>query len=324
MLVDRFGRIISYVRISVTDRCNLRCRYCVEGRIPFVPHDEILRYEELVRLARIFAELGVSKMRITGGEPLIKKDIAQLIGKIRAIPGITDIGLTTNGVHLAAHLADLRAAGLKRVNISLDTLKRHRFAFMTGVDAFDEVWESIDLAVNAGLDPVKINTVVISGFNDDEVLDFAELARTRKVEVRFIEFMPFGDCGLWKNSQIITTGDLKELIRTKYVLQPMHDFSSGPAKTYGISGGVGRIGFISPLSSHLCRKCNRIRVVARGAIRPCLLSQREYDVKELVRGGATDEEIRQFVKEVVGLKPEGKEEAEQIRKRQMNLRQIGG
>ncbi|OPY70323.1 MAG: Cyclic pyranopterin monophosphate synthase [Syntrophorhabdaceae bacterium PtaU1.Bin034] len=324
MLFDRFDRAVSYIRISVTDRCNLKCRYCVGGRLPFVSHKEILRYEEIIRLARICAGLGVNKIRITGGEPLIKKGIPVLIKEIGAIPGITDVGLTTNGVHLAGQLPDLQVAGLKRINISLDTLKRRRFAAMTGVDAFDQVWNSINLAIGSGLNPVKINTVIIDGFNDDEVLDFVKLAKTRNVEVRFIEFMPFGDSGLWESSRVITSWAIEEFIRTRYILERSSCSSGGPAMTYAIKGGAGRIGFISPLSSHLCRQCNRIRVTAQGGIRPCLFSGQEYDVKALLRGGASDEEIKRFVKEVVRAKPQRRADMGQVRKCRMNLRQIGG
>ena len=180
MLVDRFGRTINYVRISVTDRCNLRCKYCVDGQFPFIAHGEILRYEEIIRFVRILAGLGVNKVRITGGEPLVRKGIPGLIREIASIPGIEDIGLTTNGVLLGAQMAALQEAGLKRVNISLDTMKKERFAFITGVDAFDDVLKSIKMSVNSGLSPVKINAVIIQGFNDDEILDFREARENEK------------------------------------------------------------------------------------------------------------------------------------------------
>jgi GTP 3',8-cyclase len=324
MLVDRFERAINYLRISVTDRCNLRCKYCVDGQFPFIAHGEILRYEEIIRFVRICAGLGVKKIRITGGEPLVRKGIPYLIKEIRAIPGIEDIGLTTNGVFLGDEMAALQEAGLKRVNISLDTMKKDRFAFITGVDAFDQVLKSIKLSVNSGLSPVKINAVIIQDFNDDEILDFAKLARTRNVEIRFIEFMPFGESGLWQSAKIITSREIEDLVRTRYELSPSSISQDGPAKMFDIKGGVGKIGFISPVSTHICSQCNRIRLTSQGSIKPCLFGDEEYDVKTMLREGAPDEEIRAFVKNTVKAKPERKAEMGQIRKCQRNLRHIGG
>jgi GTP 3',8-cyclase len=324
MLMDRFDRVINYVRISVTDRCNLKCKYCVDGEFPFIPHDEILRYEEIIRFVRICAGLGVTKIRLTGGEPLVRKDIGSLIKGIASIKGIDDIGLTTNGVYLGKQITELKEAGLKRVNISLDTLKRERFAEITGVDAFDDVLRSIKLAVYEGLHPVKINTVIIQGFNDDEILAFAKLAKTRSVEVRFIEFMPFGQSDLWHSSKIITSQEIEELIRTQYDLIPSINSHRGPAKMFEIKDGLGRIGFISPVSSHICSECNRIRLTSWGGIRPCLFGEAEYDVKAMFRKGALDEEIREFIINSVKLKPERKAEMGQIRKCQLSLRNIGG
>ena len=324
MLTDSYGRVVNYLRISVTDRCNLRCRYCVDGDTPFIAHEEMLRYEEIIRLVRICAGLGVSKIRITGGEPLTRRGIPFLIREISAIPGITDVGLSTNGINLGPLMAELQGAGLKRINISLDTLKKDRFAFITRVDAFNEVLKSIKMSVRSGLDPVKINTVIINEFNDDEIFDFARLANTRKVDVRFIEFMPFGDLGFWRKSRIITSREIEGLIRTKYVLEPFFSSENGPATTYAIEGGVGRIGFISPLSSHLCHRCNRIRLTSQGTLRPCLFFDEEYDVKALLRKGLSDGKIGAYLREVVKAKPKERGEVGQIRKCQRSLRHIGG
>jgi len=326
-LKDRFDRVIDYLRISVTDRCNLRCKYCVDGQFPFIPHDEILRYEEIIRFVRIAAELGVKKIRLTGGEPLARKGVPFLIGEIGAIPGIEDIAITTNGVFLGRQLAELKEAGLKRVNISLDTMKRDRFAYITGVDAFDEVLKSIKMSVKSGLNPVKINTVIIQNFNDDEILDFAKLAKTRNVEIRFIEFMPFGSSDLWHSAHIITSTEIEETIRTKYEIAPVpksRKGPEGPARVFRIKGGVGRVGFISPISTHICHECNRIRLTAHGTIKPCLFGDEEFDVKSMLRSGASDDEIRAFIKDSVKAKPERKAEIGQIRKCQRSLRQIGG
>lgn len=324
MLMDKFNRVINYIRISVTDRCNLRCKYCVNEDFPFLPHAEILRYEEIIRFVRICAELGVSKVRLTGGEPLIKQGIAFLLKEINMIQGIHDISLTTNGVYLGEKVQELKEAGLKRVNISLDTLKPQRFTFITGVDAFDRVLNGIERSKDMGLNPVKINTVMIKGFNDDEILDFAKFAKVWDVDVRFIEFMPFGESTLWDNSKIIPSRVIEEMIKGVYKLEPSFNSHRGPAKMFKIRGSLGEIGFISPVSSHICEECNRIRLTSNGMIRPCLFSDVEYDVKKLLRSGADDQEIKTFISNIVRDKPEKKYEIGQVKKCQRSLRHIGG
>ncbi len=307
--MDNFNRKINYLRISITDRCNLKCKYCTESFLPFIAHEDVLRYEEIIRFVRIAASLGVRKVRLTGGEPLRRKSLPFLLKEIDAIDTIEDISLTTNGVELAEHVEELKGAGLRRVNISLDTLKRDRFSFITGVDAFDRVMKSIEKAREAGLDPVKINTVIIKDFNDDEVLDFAEFARHWDVQVRFIEFMPFGDESLWNSSKVIDSAYLEKIIRGSYGLQESINSHRGPAKMFTIPGGAGQVGFISPMSSHICHECNRLRLTADGKIKPCLFSDAEYDVRALLRGGATDEQIGAFISDVVAAKPERKFES---------------
>jgi cyclic pyranopterin phosphate synthase len=322
--MDNFSRVINYLRVSITDRCNLRCRYCTEGVFPFIPHPEILRYEEIIRFVRIAASLGVRKVRLTGGEPLQRKGLAFLLREINAIDRIDDIGLTTNGVGLADAVEELRDAGLRRVNISLDSLSPERFSFITGVDAFAKVRRSIEKAKEAGLHPVKINTVIIKDFNDDEVLAFADFAREQEVQVRFIEFMPFGEKALWDSSKILSSAYLESLIRQVHVLQPSPNSHEGPAKMFLINGSRGQVGFISPMSSHICEECNRIRLTPDGKIKPCLFSETEYDVKALLRGGASDEQLVEFVREVVRAKPEKKLEGGNIRNCQRSMRTIGG
>jgi GTP 3',8-cyclase len=323
-LVDTFDRTINYIRISVTDRCNLRCKYCVDGSFGFIPHTEILSYEEILRFANIAARLGVKKVRLTGGEPLARKGIGYLIKEINSIEGIEDVSLTTNGVFLADNMNELKEAGLKRINISLDTMKRDRFAFITGVDAFDDVIKGIEKAIYAGLDPIKVNTVIIKGFNDDEILSFVKAAKKWNHHVRFIEFMPFGDSTLWNSRDIITSKQIEDVIRTNFDLTPSTHNDKGPARMFDIAGGSGKVGFISPVSTHICSECNRLRLTSSGMIRPCLFSDTEYDMKALLRGGKSDEEIKAFVKEVVRVKPERKQEMGQIRKCQRSLRSIGG
>ncbi len=323
-LVDDYNRVIDYIRISVTDRCNLRCRYCVDGDFPFIPHTEILTYEEIIRFVRVCATLGVKKLRLTGGEPLTRKGLPYLLKELAAIEGITDISLTTNAVLLADKIDELKEAGLKRINISLDTLRKDRFAWITCIDAFDRVIDSIKKASFSGLKPIKINTVIIKGFNDDEILDFVRIARKWDHEIRFIEFMPFGDTSLWKSTDIITSKQIEDEIRRTFELVPSLANARGPAKVYDIAGGSGRIGFISPVSSHICAECNRIRLTARGMLRPCLFSDVEYDLRSLLRSGSDDEAIREFVRDVVKVKPERKHEIGSIRKCQRTLRNIGG
>ncbi len=323
-LVDTYDRTIDYIRISVTDRCNLRCKYCVDGSFGFIPHTQILSYEEIIRFVKIAAQLGVKKVRLTGGEPLARKGIGYLLKEINSIEGIADVSLTTNGVFLGEKILELKEAGLKRVNISLDTLRRDRFTYITGVDAFDDVIMSIEKAIYASLDPIKINTVIIKGFNDDEILNFVKAAKKWNHHVRFIEFMPFGDASLWNSTEIITSRQIEDVIRTAYNLTPSLSGDNGPAKVFDIEGGSGKIGFISPVSTHICAECNRIRLTSSGMIRPCLFSDTEYDVKALLRGGKSDEEIKAFVKGVVRVKPEKKLEMGQIRKCQRSLRSIGG
>ncbi|MHB8109569.1 MAG: GTP 3',8-cyclase MoaA [Syntrophorhabdaceae bacterium] len=323
-LLDDYNRVIDYIRISITDRCNLRCRYCVDGDFPFIPHAEVLSYEEIIRFVRICASMGVKKVRLTGGEPLTRKGLPYLLNQISQIEGISDISLTTNAVLLSDKIEELKAAGLKRINISLDTLKRDRFAWITCIDAFDRVIDSIKRASLSGLSPIKINTVIIKGFNDDEILDFVKIARKWDHEIRFIEFMPFGDTSLWNCTDIITSKQIEGIIRQEYVLIPSLRTGKGPAKVYDIEGGSGRIGFISPVSSHICAECNRIRLTSQGMIRPCLFSDVEYDVKRLLRGGKDDQAIKEFIRDVVKVKPERKLEMGSIRKCQRTLRNIGG
>ncbi len=307
-LVDSYERKIDYLRISVTDRCNLRCVYCMppEG-IDLTESSNILRYEEFYRIARIAAAHGVSKIRITGGEPLVRKGIIEFLASLAAIPGIEDLSLTTNGVLLKDYARRLKDAGLKRVNVSLDSLKRERFQKMTRGDNLQDVLEGLDAAEKAGLTPVKINMVVIKGFNDDEVLDFALMSKSRPYHVRFIEYMPFNTQEGWQRDKCLTMKELKTIIEdTLGPLEPIKDprGGAGPARRYHFKDAPGEVGFISPVSEHFCGSCNRLRLTSDGKLRVCLFSDSEIDIRKALRDGSGDEVIEHLLFKAVAEKPE--------------------
>ncbi|MGA1845445.1 MAG: GTP 3',8-cyclase MoaA [bacterium] len=307
-LIDAHARTIDYMRISVTDRCNLRCRYCMPDQgVTHLPHAEILSYEEILRLARVAIGCGVTKIRITGGEPLVRKGVISFIERLSALPGMKDVTLTTNGVLLASCAADLKRAGLRRVNISLDTLKREKYRFITRRDSLPQVLSGIEAAQQAGLTPVKINCVAIRGFNDEEILDFARLSIEHPFHVRFIEFMPLGENDYWSEDKALHAPDILRAIRVRYQLEPISSKKnqSGPARRFRIRGGAGEIGIISALSEHFCDTCNRIRLTPDGRLRNCLFSDEEVNIKEALRSGATDEELDQIIRESIRHKPSG-------------------
>jgi cyclic pyranopterin phosphate synthase len=305
-LTDRFRRTIDYMRISVTDRCNLRCIYCMppEGLSPMA-HGEILRYEEIVRVLRVAAGFGVRKIRITGGEPLVRKNVPHLIQLIRGIDGISDLSLTTNGALLEKYATDLAAAGLDRVNVSLDSLKSVRYGEITRGGDINAVFRGIEAAEKAGLVPVKINVVPIRGLNDDEITDFARMTLHSPHQVRFIEFMPIGRQDLWKPERFISVEEIRSIVERTGRLNPVKLRKSGPAKYFKFDGADGVIGFISPLSNHFCGECNRLRLTADGKLRPCLFSETEIDLKPALRGEAPDNEIERLIRLSIQVKPEG-------------------
>ena len=315
-LIDNFGREISYLRVSITDRCNYRCIYCKpEEQFEFIPHEEILRYEEIVEIIEEAVNLGVTKVRITGGEPLARKGIVDFIKKLREIKKLKDISLTTNGFFLSEYAKKLKNAGLNRVNISLDSLQEEKYKRITRGGSLEKALKGIDSALKAELLPIKINTVLIRGINDDEVEDFVKLTLGRPLNVRFIEFMP-SDEGL-KNSyrdKFISVLEIKENLAEKYSLRPVDiNSGNGPAKYYQIKGAQGTIGFITALSQHFCETCNRIRLTSEGKLRPCLFSNMEVDIRQAIRKLVRDKNqqflrkkiIRDKLKEAVKLKPEG-------------------
>lgn len=302
---DSFQRPINYLRISVTDRCNLRCTYCMPAEgVSLVPHSELLTYEEISSVARVAAEIGINKIRISGGEPLVRLKLVNLIEMLSQIEGIDELSMTTNGTLLAYFAADLRKAGLKRVNISLDTLKRDRYRGITGCDKLPEVLQGIQAAHNAGLEPVKINVVVMRGINDDEILDFAKLSRDEGWHVRFIELMPL--VNKIENHDFVSVKEMLLPIASLGRLEPCSSpLGNGPATYYRLPEGKGTIGFISPVSEHFCFKCNRLRLTADGRLLPCLLSDEEVDLRASLRDRVPIEEIKRLLLQAIALKPEG-------------------
>jgi len=327
MLLDPYRRKINYLRISVTDRCNLRCRYCMpEEGIPLIPHKDILTYEEILRIVRVFAPEGISKIRLTGGEPLVRKGIVDFISSLSHIEEIEDLSLTTNGILLKELAQDLKQAGLKRVNISLDSLRKERFYQITRKDDFERVWTGVEEALRVGLSPIKINMVAIKGLNDDEIESFARLTLPLPLTVRYIEYMPSGNGEEWKESDILTIPQIKNRLENVDRLIPVSsDQWDGPAMRFRFEGSLGEIGLIGPVSSHFCSDCNRLRLTADGKIRTCLFSDEEVDVKEILRNGGTDRDLNERLRVALKTKPERHYiNTHQFKKCQRNMSAIGG
>jgi len=304
-LIDHYERRLNYLRISITDRCNLRCVYCMprEG-VAKLRHEDILTYEEILRLVRIAVGLGVEKIRITGGEPLVRKGVMGFFRRLVALPGIKDISLTTNGVYLRNKLEEFKAMGVRRVNISLDSLRPDRYKAITGYDGLEKVREAVEWAEKLQFEPIKINIVLIRGVNDDEVLDFANLTLERPYHVRFIECMPLGHHGKQRPLEYVSNALIKAQVATLGDLIPISKASyDGPARRFKLKGAAGEIGFISPRTEHFCRQCNRLRLKADGCLRPCLLSERELDLRAPMRRGATEDELEQIFLRAAFLKP---------------------
>lgn len=306
-LTDNFHRTIDYLRISVTDRCNLRCIYCMPSEgLKLIKHRDVLSYEEIARVVRVAAGLGVRKIRITGGEPLARKHIARLIASIREIPWIDDLSLTTNGVLLERYARELADAGLHRVNVSLDSLRPDRYREITRGGDISRVMKGIEAAEKAGLVPVKINMVPIRGFNGDEIQEFAGITRDTPYHVRFIEFMPIGGKELWSPEKYIATDEIKATVERIGPLFPVRVRRTGPARYFRFADAPGVIGFISALTHHFCGDCNRLRITSDGKLRPCLFSETEIDLKPALRGTSTpsDKEIERLLRLAIEIKPE--------------------
>jgi cyclic pyranopterin phosphate synthase len=321
--LDSFGRSIDYLRISVTDRCNLRCTYCMppEG-IPQIPHAEILSYEEIRTVARAAAELCFKRIRVTGGEPLVRAELPELIKMLSQIEGIKELSLTTNGTLLQRYALELKGAGLSRVNVSLDTLKADKFQQITHRGKLKDVLDGISAARGAGLEPIKINMVVMRGINDDEVLDFARMTCDDGWHVRFIELMPFKGA-----AEFVPSPELRQHISSLGRLEPCPSITgNGPALYYRLTGAEGTIGFISPLSGlSFCSRCNRMRLTPDGRLRPCLLGEYEIDLKTALRNNASVEELKGLILKAIACKPDHHRlERDHVRLVKRRMSQIGG
>jgi cyclic pyranopterin phosphate synthase len=310
VLVDSFGRVHNNLRISVTDRCNIRCFYCMPAEnVRFMERKELLTFEELERIVRVAVGLGIDKVRLTGGEPLVRKNLDRLVALLAAIPGVRDIGLTTNGILLADQAQALYDAGLRRINISLDSLTPEGFREFTRRDGFEQVLEGIEAARAMGFEPIKINAVSVRGFSEKEIVPFGHFARRTGAEVRFIEYMPLDADNAWEREKVLFAGEILQTLGDEILpLRPIGGHEPGaPATEFEFEDGVGRIGFIASVSQPFCQSCNRMRVTADGKLRNCLFSLDETDLRELIRGGQSDEAIAAAFLASVAAKNEGHE-----------------
>jgi cyclic pyranopterin phosphate synthase len=306
-LRDSYGRPIRDLRISITDRCNFRCFYCMpQEAMEWQPKSEILTYEEIIQLAEIFVSLGVNKLRVTGGEPMLRRDLENLIARLSRIPGIADLALTTNAHFLRGRAKGLKEAGLQRITVSLDSLEAERFTLLTGRNELTQVIDGIDAAIEAGLQPVKVNSVVIRGINDDQAARFAAFARERGVSVRFIEFMPLDNGKVWRREMVVPGEELRARINEVYPLErvPAGHLSETARRWRFADGAPGEIGFINPVTQPFCGHCSRIRLTADGMIRTFLFSNVEHNINRLLRHGATRDEIIDFIIATVEKKEE--------------------
>lgn len=306
LLTDRYHRPIDYLRVSITDRCNLRCIYCTPlGGAPELDHQDILSYEEFLRLIQIAVNLGITKVRITGGEPLVRKGVTDFCRRVAGFPGLQSLSLTTNGVLLEELAQDIYHAGIRRINISLDTLQPQKFLSITRRDEFHRVWQGIQAAERVGFKPIKINVVVMRGINDDEVLDLARLTLDRPYHIRFIEFMDINNDSKQLHKHYVSAD---EILADLHSLAPLEKITSrhtnGPARHFRWPEAAGMIGIISPVSNHFCPACNRIRLTADGKLRNCLFSDQEVDIKSALRQSATDAELSQILTDSINDKPE--------------------
>jgi cyclic pyranopterin phosphate synthase len=300
-------RVINYLRLSVTDRCNLRCIYCMpEEGVEFVSHEDILSYEEMLHVVRISVLSGIQKIRLTGGEPLVRKGFIPFLEDLSNVEGLNEISLTTNGVLLKEYAKEIKECGICRINISLDSLKPGKFSRITGKDCFEKVWEGIEEAERIGFNPIKINVVAMKGINEDEIVDFARLTFGKPYHIRFIEFMPIGKNNCWSSEKFLPAGEILERIRTIGDLEPIaRNSMDGPAERFRLKGARGEVGVIAALSHHFCNKCNRLRLTAEGHIRGCLFSDGEIDLKTPLREKKPDAYLLELIESAMRDKPEG-------------------
>ena len=297
-LRDSWNREIHSVRVSVTDKCNFRCRYCMPAEgLEWLPRDEVLSYEEIARLVRVLAAMGVDEVRLTGGEPLVRRELPVLVSLLSKTPGVRDLSLTTNGVLLDRLAGPLVEAGLTRLNVSLDSLSHVRFAEITRRDALDRVLAGLAEAERyPELRPIKVNCVAVRGFTEEEVPALAELARRKPYVVRFIEFMPLDADEAWREDEVLTGGEIRALIEERWPLEEIPAKTSSTARRFRFADGAGEIGFVNPVSEPFCSSCDRIRLTADGQLRTCLFSRREWDLKAPLRDGATDDELAALIR----------------------------
>jgi len=307
-LIDAYGRIHNNLRVSVTDRCNIRCFYCMPNEnVQFKPRDELLTFEEIAHFVRVMAGVGVQKVRLTGGEPLVRHKLPELVEQLATIPGIDDLALTTNGLLLADHAEELKRAGLNRLNISLDGLKEETFQKIARRSGIDRVLEGISVAQRLGFRKIRINAVAIAGISEEEVVPLGRFARDQDLEVRFIEFMPLDAEGNWNSSQVLSGAKIRTMLEDAIApLNPLRiEDPSQPATDYEFADGFGRIGFINPVSEPFCDACNRLRITAEGQVRNCLFSMQEWDVRALLRNHGSDKEIIELVRDCIAAKKPG-------------------
>lgn len=300
MLIDSHGRRHNYLRISLTERCNLRCNYCMPAEgVELTPSSELLSQNEIIRIASTFVAGGVDKIRLTGGEPSIRKDIEEICEQLRSLPGLKYLAMTTNGIVLSRKLPRLQAAGLNQLNISLDTLVPAKFEFLTRRKGHNKVLQSIDTALELGFNPVKVNTVVMRGLNDDEILDFVELTRDKPINVRFIEFMPF-DGNVWNSKKLVSYMEMMDKIKRKYPsIYRKRDHPTDTAKNFQVEGFQGTVSFITSMTQHFCSGCNRLRLMADGNLKVCLFGPSEVSLRDAIRSGMQESELQQVISDAV-------------------------
>ncbi len=325
-LSDGYGRVIQNLRISITDRCNLRCVYCMPESPDWMAHPEILSYEELYRLVHVFVELGVSKVRITGGEPTLRRNMVDFVSTISKTKGLNNVGVTTNGLLLNTLAKPLYDGGLRKLNVSLDTLKRERFKSLTRRDSLDRVLQGLEAAKKVGFESIKVNCVVIKGMNDDEVVPFIEFGREHGYEVRFIEFMPLDADDVWEKRRVFTQQEMLDVIGPKYPFERVTTADPhAPATRFCFDDTGELFGIIASVSQPFCTKCDRVRLTADGKFRTCLFSTRETDLKTPLRRGATDEELSMIIREsVTGKEPGHFINSDNFEKPTRTMHRIGG